>query len=186
MGANGNCCLGASRDAKSFCAIKFYHKSAQIKENIEAECNNWKNIYKKEKFHVRMLNVAGGYCLFMPYMMPIAKNERAGLLYDGSIRNTLTDFAERKFRHWKFRHSDIKWRHFRRWKGNIYLIDLGAVEKIRQEESSDFWVEQQIQLLENDMKNNSNKKSRTDSQGTDSQSTDSQSTETSMESTEIV
>ena len=181
MGGSGNCCLGASRDAKSFCAIKFYHKHAQKKEDIEAECNNWKNIYKKENFNVRVLHVAGGYCLFMPYMMPIAKNERAELLRNGSITKTLRDFAKSKFRH-----LDIKWRHFRRWQGNIYLIDLGAVEKIPQEESADFWVKQQIDLLENDMKKNSNKKSRTDSQGTESQSTDSQSTETSMESTGIV
>jgi len=130
-GGNGSCCLGVSEGGGSCCAIKFFHpqKPMTKEELANQEFKNWETVYGNRQIlpNCRLLNVAGGPCLVMPYLRPIPLHDRPKFLENGQIEKALSYFAKSGYIH-----NDIKWRHLGLWVDDqgqdiICLMDLGDV-----------------------------------------------------------
>lgn len=157
MGDSGNCCLGASANGNSSCVVKFYHqvKGATTTVLADEEFQNWQKIYGETQLQhwnsicgankvlpmSHTFKIAEGHCLVMPYLRPIRKSERHQLLDNNQIKKALVSFAKTGYKH-----LDIKWRHFGRWKEGIFLLDLGRVADVVDAEIES-WVKEAMEML---------------------------------------
>jgi hypothetical protein len=142
-GSHGDCCLGLSADGKKYCAVKFFLKIEGEREGdtpiarARSELKSWENVYGKvlPKCRVGELPNDGGY-LCMPYLQPIPMNQRSKR--EGEVKEALIRFAKTL----KYKHNDVRWRHFGSWEGKLYMCDLGNIEKVEDDEGKDIdeWV----------------------------------------------
>jgi hypothetical protein len=78
----------------------------------------------------------------MPYFKPIPKAERLNRITDGSVERALMRFAESGFKH-----GEVYWRHFGRWKDDLYLLDLGWVTKFGPGDNKLEWAQTSLKNL---------------------------------------
>ena len=125
-------------------------KPVEVLLNQTNEFQNWKTIYEKEVYekddlplsHVRTI-FTNQSCLVMPYLGPINVANRKTLLDNGEIRRALEAFASKGCIH-----SDIKWRHFRLWKKNVFLIDLGDIRRDQRPTEINDWYSTSLKYLQ--------------------------------------
>ena len=144
-GESGNCCLGMSKQGKSWCAIKFFHNQNDSQHEANEEYQNWKHVYGKQKIlpmcYVRNLYMRH-FCLVMPYLHPIKSTDRQRMLDQGQIKKALHSFASTNCTH-----GDIKWRHFGTWNDQVFLIDLGHIETDQDSDEIETWCEESLKYL---------------------------------------
>jgi len=144
----GDCCLGVGNNGASCCAIKFFHHLSSYSSTKQAEDErmNWNKVYGdiEEIPKCFTWKIAGQEaCLVMPYLQPVPANERLSLLDDGTIRQTLKQFAKSGFTH-----SDVKWRHFGWFGKQLFMSDLSSIEKSSTGGDVSSWLEACLASLE--------------------------------------
>ena len=140
-GQNGDCCLALTRNGKQSCAVKFFFEKATGYQHAGAELKNWKEVYPSMKCHVGELPNNDGY-LCMPYLTPVRAAERQMLLDNGEVKKALEQFSASGFLH-----KAVVWRHIGWFKGKLYLLDLGDIERCATQERRRKWIDDSLQHL---------------------------------------
>ena len=113
------------------------------KEEADAERGMWIRFYGAFSDKVRVVKLNKLWCLLMPYMEPIMKTHRKN--YISAVKGHLKTFESAGFR---YRDGDLRWRHAGVLNGQVYLFDLGSLEKYPDSPGVINNVDAQVTLLE--------------------------------------
>ena len=161
-GARGRVFLACNSQGKA-CAVKFYliddnlyhrqespqeareewRKNQMVLKEAEArsEKEYWLDVHGKEfDGHVRVMKWNKLWCLMMPYFDPLAIERREHSL------PAVEKFLEKcKRKGLRYRDEDLRWRHVGTRGNDVFVFDLGSLEKCENE--GDFDIQGQIDLL---------------------------------------
>jgi hypothetical protein len=143
-GEHGSACLAISKSGKSCCVVKFFHDLGHSEKLANNELENWNLVYGQQNDlpMSRVRKYPHGFCLIMPYLPPVNKQDRILWLRNGKIQTALKNFASTGCTH-----GDVRWRHFGLWKGNLFLIDLGSIKTGQTPSQIETWCKISLEHL---------------------------------------
>jgi hypothetical protein len=113
------------------------------KEEADAERDMWIRLYGAFSENVKVLKLNKLWWLLMPYMEAIMKADRKKCI--SAVEGHLKAFGSAGLR---YRDGDLRWRHAGVRNGQVYLFDLGSLEKCPGPPGEVNNVEAQVALLE--------------------------------------
>jgi hypothetical protein len=137
--SSGNVCVAKFflLDEKQILLTNKEHREAMreslktaSKVKAKTEMNHWQSFYGEK--NVRVVELNNLWCLLMPYFDHVMTNEREQAL--PKVMELLESFKQRGF---NYKMNDLRWRHVYQRFGEITLIDLCSLEKIKEGESID-------------------------------------------------
>ena len=162
-GSKGQAFLACNSSGRA-CAAKFYlldeptlhretnkEERAVLREKMmearkreaDAERDMWTRFYNEFSDNVQVVKLNRLWCLLMPYMEPIMKNDRRNCI--SAVKNHLQRFKSAGLR---YRDNDLRWRHAGVRNNQVYLFDLGSLGKFPDTPSEVNSVNAQVALLE--------------------------------------
>ena len=145
-GAFGECCIAVTENG-CVCVVKFFRSPSDgnSSENCaESEMNNWNEVYER-KAVPKCFTMDGpeGPYLVMPFLKPVALEDRKKLLEECKIKTALESFASSGYIH-----DDVRWRHFGWWGEDLLMLDLGGVTKEPDESRVRCWIDRSLCILQ--------------------------------------